>query len=91
MNKSYNLDLWISTLEFNYYVSEFHPLFLKVFEAIEKSGTDIENREYLKDFFDYCYHVIKKPCLINTPWDTFKEFVEETKKLPLHDDPNDSE
>ena len=50
MNESYNLDLWISTLEFNYYVSEFHPLFLKVFEAIEKSGTDIENREYLKDF-----------------------------------------
>lgn len=91
MSRYYSHNHWISTNDFNYYISEFHQLFLKVFEVIEKSGTDIEDREYLKDFFDYCYHVIKKPCLINTPWDTFKEFVEETKKLPLHDDPNDSE
>ena len=92
MYKNYNLDHWISTYDFNYYVSEFHPLFLKVFDTIEKSGIDIEDDEYLQDFFQYCYHVVKNPqCLIRTPWNSFKEFVEETKKLPLHDDTNDSE
>ena len=67
MYKNYNLDHWISTNDFNYYVSEFHPLFLKVFETLEKSGTDIEDREYLEDFFDYCRHVVNHPCLVTTP------------------------
>lgn len=103
MNRNYNLEHWISSCYYDYanhhgpiahydfYVSEFHPLFLKVFETIEKSGINIEDREYLEDFFDYCRHVVNYPCLVTTPCDTFKEFVEETKKLPLHDDTNDSE
>lgn len=100
MNRKYNLDYWISTNYYdpinrhnncyNLYVSEFHTLFLKVFKLLEENEVNIEDKEYLEDFFNYCCHTVERPWL-NKPFNSFKEFVEETKKLPLHDDTNGSE